>query len=58
MDNTSNNVFLVTDNTIQSMKFKGIKFSEGQILCINTSNNRLKLRLEGLGDGVLVGELL
>jgi len=50
---TDNNVFLVGDSP-DSMKLSRIEISEGKILCINISSNRLKLRLTGLGDGVSV----
>ncbi len=51
---TDNNVFLVMGNAIEPMELSRIEVSEGQILCININSNRLKLKLEGLGDGVLV----
>ena len=55
LQDTDNNVFLVSGgNKIDPMELTTIKLSEGQILCINITNNRLKLRLEGFGDSVLV----
>ncbi len=52
---TDNNVFLVIGgNKIDPMELATIKLSDGQILCINITSNRLKLRLEGFGDKVLV----
>jgi len=55
-DETGNNVFLVIDDTIEPMNLDRIEISnEGyNMLCIKISSNRLKLRLEGLGDGVSV----
>ena len=55
-DETGNNVFLVMGNAIEPMKLSRIEISESDynLVCIKISSNRLKLRLEGLGDGVLV----
>ena len=55
-DETGNNVFLVIDDAIEPMDLGRIEISnEGyNMICIKISSNRLKLRLEGLGDGVLV----
>lgn len=57
IDDTDNNVFLVMSNAIPDpMKLSRIEISNDgyNILCIKISSNRLKLRLKGLGDGVLV----
>ena len=53
---TNNNVFLVMDNTIESMEFSGIEIGDNdlQLLCIPITGGRLKLKLEGKGDGVKV----
>ncbi len=51
---TDNNIFLVIGNAIEPMKLSRIEVNNGPIVCISISSNRLKLRLEGLGDGVLV----
>jgi len=55
-DETGNNVFLVMGNAIEPMNLGRIEISnEGyNMVCIKPSGNRLKLRLEGLGDGVAV----
>ncbi len=55
-DETGNNVFLVMGNAIEPMKLSKIRMDDDDIplLCIPISSSRLKLRLEGLGDGVLV----
>ena len=56
ISDTDNNVFLVIGNTIDPMELTRIEVDDGQILCIPIISNSLKLRLEGLGDGVLVKE--
>ncbi|MBU4493157.1 MAG: hypothetical protein KKA61_02205, partial [Nanoarchaeota archaeon] len=55
-DETGNNVFLVIGDAIEPMNLGRIEISnEGyNMVCIKPSGNRLKLRLEGRGDGVLV----
>ena len=56
-DKTGNNVFLVIgDGAIEPMKLTRIEINKPDynLVCIKVSSNRLKLRLEGLGDGVLV----
>jgi len=55
-DGTGNNVFLVIGNAIEPMKLTRIEINKPDynLVCIKVSSNRLKLRLEGLGDGVLV----
>ncbi|MBU3941446.1 MAG: hypothetical protein KKF74_00875 [Nanoarchaeota archaeon] len=56
-DETGNNVFLVfNDGGFDQMNFGRIEISneDYNMICIEPSGNRLKLRLEGLGDGVLV----
>ena len=55
-DKTGNNVFLVIGSAIESMKLSRIEINEPDynLVCIKISSNRLKLRLEGLGDGVSV----
>ena len=55
-DETGNNVFLVIGDAIEPMGLSRleIKNEDYNLLCIKISNNILKLRLEGLGDGVLV----
>ena len=55
IDDTDNNVFLVMGNIIEPMELSRIEIDDDiLLLCIPISSNRLKLRLEGLGDGVLV----
>ncbi len=56
IDETGSNVFLVIGNTIEPMDLSRLEIkNEGyNLLCIKISSNILKLRLEGLGDGVLV----
>ena len=53
---TNNNVFLVMEDTIEAMEFSGIEIDANYIplLCIPISSGRLKLKLEGKGDGVSV----
>lgn len=53
---TDNNVFLVMGNVIEPMELSRIEIDDDDIslLCIPISSSRLKLRLEGLGDGVSV----
>jgi hypothetical protein len=56
-DKTGNNAFLVMGNGIPDpMKLSRIEINNSNydILCIEINNNRLKLRLESLGDGVFV----
>jgi len=53
---TDNNVFLVMGNVIEPMELSRIEIDDDDIslLCIPISSSRLKLRLEGRGDGVSV----
>ena len=53
---TDNNVFLVIGNSIKAMNLGKINLggTDSPILHIPINNNRLKLRLEGLGNGVSV----
>jgi len=55
-DETGSNVFLVIGDAIEPMDLSRLEIkNEGyNLLCIKISSNILKLRLEGLGDGVLV----
>lgn len=56
IDETGSNVFLVMGNAIEPLELSRLEIkNEGyNLLCIKISSNILKLRLEGLGDGVLV----
>jgi len=55
-DKTGNNVFLVMGDAIEPMELSKleIKNEDYNLICIKPSGNRLKLRLEGLGDGVSI----
>ena len=55
-DETGNNVFLVIGDAIEPLELSRLEIkNEGyNMLCIKIRSNILKLRLEGLGDGVLV----
>ena len=50
------NVFIIVDDVPESMIIGKIKVegSNNKVVCINTEKGILKLRLEGLGDGVSV----
>jgi len=56
IDETGSNVFLIIGDAIEPLELSRLEIkNEGyNILCIKISSNILKLRLEGLGDGVLV----
>jgi hypothetical protein len=55
VEDTDNNVFLVlNDGSIDAMNLGKIQIKEEdeKIICIEPSGGRIKLTLEGLGDGV------
>jgi len=56
IDETGSNVFLIIGDAIEPLELSRLEIkNEGyNLLCIKISSNILKLRLEGLGDGVLV----
>ena len=57
-DKTGNNVFIVLKDGVEYLDLGKIEVPKNAcpLLCITVQSNRLKLRLEGLGDGVLVEE--
>jgi len=56
VSNMKDNVFIIVDDVPESMIIGKIKVegSNNKVVCINTETGVLKLRLEGLGDGVSV----